>query len=67
MADQAHEVTERTHFLFPRARYDEEARSVITKEEGALAGTAIGERLAYNDYTTIDWLHDLVCSHTIIF
>jgi hypothetical protein len=24
-------------------------------------------RLAYNDYTTIDWLHDLVCPHTIIF
>lgn len=60
MADHAHEVTEHTHLLFPRARYDEEARSVITKEEGALAGTAIGERLAYNDYTTIDWLHDLV-------
>jgi chloride channel 3/4/5 len=66
MADHAREVTEHTH-LFPRAQYDEEARSVITKEEVALAGTAIGERLACNDYTTIDWLHDLVCSHTVIF
>lgn len=34
--------------------------SHISKEEQALGGTAIGERLPYNDYTTIDWLHDLV-------
>ncbi|KAG9186605.1 hypothetical protein G6011_09713 [Alternaria panax] len=43
---------------------DEEASSVIassvTKEEQQLAGSTIGERLPYNDYTTIDWLHDLV-------
>jgi len=42
----------------------EEAASIISshlsKEEHALGGTAIGERLPYNDYTTIDWLHDLV-------
>lgn len=34
--------------------------SHISKEEQELRGSAIGERLPYNDYTTIDWLHDLV-------
>jgi len=37
--------------------------SHLSKEEEALGGTAIGERLPYNDYTTIDWLHDLVRAH----
>lgn len=37
------------------------ASSYISKEEEALGETAVGERLPYNDYTTIDWLHDLVC------
>ncbi|KAL9613398.1 MAG: hypothetical protein Q9167_002046 [Letrouitia subvulpina] len=32
----------------------------VSKEEQALSGTPVGERLPYNDYTTIDWLHDLV-------
>ena len=32
----------------------------FAKEEQVLAGTVVGERLPYNDYTTIDWLHDLV-------
>lgn len=36
--------------------------SSVTKEEQALGGSTIGERLLYNDYTIIDWLHDLVCS-----
>lgn len=36
--------------------------SHVSKEEQVLAGTAVGERLPYNDYTTIDWLHDLVTS-----
>ncbi|KAF2196161.1 hypothetical protein GQ43DRAFT_273664 [Delitschia confertaspora ATCC 74209] len=44
--------------------YDEEAQSVIssgiTKDELQMAGSIVGERLPYNDYTTIDWLHDLV-------
>lgn len=44
----------------------EDADSIISshlsKEELALGSTAIGERLPYNDYTTIDWLHDLVTS-----
>jgi hypothetical protein len=35
--------------------------SHVSKEEQELAGTAVGERLPYNNYTTIDWLHDLVC------
>lgn len=34
--------------------------SSVSKEEAALAESSIGERLPYNDYTTIDWLHDLV-------
>lgn len=42
----------------------EDASSIISshlsKEEQALGTSAIGERLPYNDYTTIDWLHDLV-------
>ena len=42
----------------------EDANSIISshisKEELALGGTSVGERLPYNDYTTIDWLHDLV-------
>lgn len=36
--------------------------SHVSKDEQLLADTAIGERLPYNDYTTIDWLHDLVSS-----
>ena len=35
--------------------------SHITKEEQNLSGSTIGERLNYNEYTTIDWMHDLVC------
>ncbi|KAH8809797.1 chloride channel [Hyaloscypha sp. PMI_1271] len=34
--------------------------SHVSKEERELAGTAVGERLPYNDYATIDWLHDLI-------
>ncbi|KAI9843341.1 MAG: hypothetical protein M1837_006467 [Sclerophora amabilis] len=34
--------------------------SHVSKEEQALAATPVGERLPYNGYTTIDWLHDLV-------
>ncbi|KAK5134119.1 hypothetical protein LTR08_006894 [Meristemomyces frigidus] len=43
---------------------DEEASSMVkshvTVEEQKMAESSVGERLAYNDYTTIDWLHDLV-------
>lgn len=38
--------------------------SSVTKEEQALGGSTIGERLPCNDYTTIDWLHDLVSLYT---
>ncbi|KAH8896499.1 putative chloride channel protein [Thozetella sp. PMI_491] len=34
--------------------------SQVSKDERALLGSYVGERLPYNDYTTIDWLHDLV-------
>lgn len=48
----------------PQNDRDEEAESVftssVTKDEQHLNGSTIGERLPYNDYTTIDWLHDLV-------
>ncbi|KAB5554366.1 chloride channel [Coniochaeta sp. 2T2.1] len=45
--------------------YDGDVESIISshvsKDERALLhSTPLGERLAYNDYTTIDWLHDLV-------
>lgn len=51
-------------------RREHDAQSIISshvsKEEQALGDTALGERLPYNDYTTIDWLHDLVRSITLI-
>lgn len=34
--------------------------SHLSKEEQLLSETSVGERLPYNNYTTIDWLHDLV-------
>lgn len=34
--------------------------SHLSRDELALADTAIGERLPYDAYQTIDWLHDLV-------
>ena len=50
---------------------DEEASSIIastvTKEEQQLAESPVGERLPYNDYTTIDWLHDLVLTSLVKF
>lgn len=36
--------------------------SNLSKEEQQLIDSTVGERLPYNDYTTIDWLHDLVQS-----
>jgi hypothetical protein len=32
----------------------------LYKNESLVAEAAVGERLPYNDYTTIDWLHELV-------
>lgn len=71
---QQHQDDERTHLLptsFDRRRSRllsvaaevdgaSIASSHVSKEELALGETAVGERLPYNDYTTIDWLHDLV-------
>jgi hypothetical protein len=73
MPEHGH-TNEHTHLLARQlhgrrlsAIHDEEAHSIIvshvSKEEAALAGSTVGERLPYNDYTTIDWLHDLV--HTL--
>lgn len=71
MPDFQH-ATERTNLLFPLAhdrrlsevQQEADAESLISthvsKEEQLLAATSVGERLPYNDYTTIDWLHDLV-------
>ena len=69
MADDGEDADEATHLLPHNRRsgsvaYEADATSVISshisKDEQALGDTAIGERLPYNDYTTIDWLHDLV-------
>jgi len=72
MADH-HEHNEQSPLLAPQGQarrlsrlvqQDEEANSIIkshvTMEELAMGGSTVGERLNYNDYTTIDWLHDLV-------
>ncbi|KAI4267101.1 MAG: hypothetical protein L6R38_008412 [Xanthoria sp. 2 TBL-2021] len=66
------QATERSHLL-PRLAHDRRFSAVqneadtdsilsthVSKEEQLLAATSVGERLPYNDYTTIDWLHDLV-------
>ena len=39
--------------------------SRLSLDELALADTAVGERLSYNAYQTIDWLHDLVCRSAV--
>lgn len=71
---QDEESTEHTRLLDPRvaelqARKGSRAGSLISshtsKDEQELGGTAVGERLPYNDYTTIDWLHDLVSRSSI--
>jgi len=41
--------------------------SAVTKAEQALVETTIGERLPYNDYITIDWLHDLVLVSGVVW
>ncbi|KAL6708451.1 hypothetical protein ACN47E_002714 [Coniothyrium glycines] len=70
MASSTDNAHERTPLLHPnhlsqhQHEQDTEAQSIIssavTKEGQHLAGSTVGERLPYNDYTTIDWLHDLV-------
>ena len=69
--EQAHERTQLLYHIANDRRLsaiqqEEDAHSMLSshlsKDEQALSGTAVGERLPYNDYTTIDWLHDLVRS-----
>ena len=72
MPQDEEQATERTKLLSHVAhdgrlsalRQEEEAQSLIeshlSKDEQALHNSVVGERLPYNDYTTIDWLHDLV-------
>jgi len=72
MPQDLEQATERTELLYHVANdrrlsavlHEDETRSIIgshvSKDEQALASASIGERLPYNDYTTIDWLHDLV-------
>ena len=71
MPTDVEQATERTKLLYHLANdrrlsavQDEDAHSLVSdhvsKAEQALGNTPIGERLPYNDYTTIDWLHDLV-------
>lgn len=66
----AQNANEHTRLLSAEGRrmntlqHQSDAQSIISsqlsKEEQLLSDTAVGERLPYNDYTTIDWLHDLV-------
>jgi len=77
-ADLEH-ANERTQLLFhlandPRLsaiQQDQDAHSIISshvsKAEQALSATPVGERLPYNDYTTIDWLHDLVSNTLFLY
>lgn len=76
MGPDPEQATERTKLLYNRhdkrlnaLQQEDEASSIIdtfvSKEEQALGQATVGERLPYNDYTTIDWLHDLVGSITI--
>lgn len=72
MPQDIEQATERTKLLYggPHDRrlstvqQDTDSQSIIasyvSKDEQALSSAPIGERLPYNDYTTIDWLHDLV-------
>lgn len=72
MPQDLEQATERTKLLYHVANdrrlsavlQESDAQSLIgshvSKDEQALASAPIGERLPYNDYTTIDWLHDLV-------
>lgn len=34
--------------------------SHVSVDEQKLAGSSVGERLPYNEYTSVDFLHDLV-------
>jgi chloride channel 3/4/5 len=67
-ADEITPLVDRSHlhpgYGQPRRRSSDTASSILTsrlsRDELALADTAVGERLPYDAYQTIDWLHDLV-------
>lgn len=64
------EDDERTHLLsndssrndskLPSIRHEEQDSTADSQEDPVPVEQSLGERLPYNDYTTIDWLHDLV-------
>jgi chloride channel 3/4/5 len=76
MATPTQEPTERTRLLSIRSLREDatvgtrsprdleglSATSFVSKEEEALGNTAVGEILPYNDYSSIDFLHDTVFS-----
>ncbi len=77
MPSDLEQANERTRLLYQVANdrrlsavvQEDDAASFIgshvSKDEQALADAPVGERLPYNDYTTIDWLHDLVRISTL--
>jgi chloride channel 3/4/5 len=69
MANDTDQADEHTHLLPRNPRLSSVAHeadiesilsSHLSKDEQRLGDSSVGERLSYNDYTTIDWLHDLV-------
>jgi hypothetical protein len=71
MSTEDHHDADRIQFIPPSERtplinrrytlnIDAESLSAWTKESHALASTTLGDRLPYANYSTIDWLHDLV-------
>jgi hypothetical protein len=61
MAQDEEQPDERTRLLSAVRKLSAYSiHSHLSKEEQLLGETSIGERLPYNNYTTIDWLHDLV-------
>ncbi|CAK3986527.1 H(+) Cl(-) exchange transporter 5-like [Lecanosticta acicola] len=64
MADELRPLLPPDNRRLSKIAREEEAssrvRSHVTEEEQKLSDASVGERLPYNDYTTIDWLHDLV-------
>ncbi|KAF9640365.1 Chloride channel voltage gated [Lasiodiplodia theobromae] len=53
-------ATERTPLLPPGDGPALTDPALSRDEQRLMAASTVGERLPYNDYTTIDWLHDLV-------
>src|ERR1700744_4903231 len=57
----SHPIRDIAHLVsFPRDLEGGSSASFLTKESIDLGHTAAGEILPYNDYSSIDFLHDLV-------